>query len=116
MNEFWGGLFVAALMVGTLVQLWLAKRQVEYVRKHRNEIPDMFAETINRESHQKAADYSIAKARLDMVEIAMSTLVVLALTIGGLINWLISLWAELFDQLSLAHGVALCGSVAVLLA
>ncbi|HEY5812225.1 MAG TPA: M48 family metallopeptidase [Terrimicrobiaceae bacterium] len=116
MNEFWGGLFVAALMVGTLVQLWLAKRQVEHVRKHRDEIPDMFAETINRESHQKAADYSIAKARLDMVEIAMSTLVVLALTMGGVINWLISLWAELFDQLSLAHGVALCGSVAVLLA
>jgi STE24 endopeptidase len=40
----------------------------------------------------------------------------LALTLGGVINWLSALWEHVFEQRSLAHGVALCGSVAVLLA
>jgi multidrug efflux system outer membrane protein len=114
MNAFtW--IFVAALAAATLTRWWLAQRQVRHVRAHRDAVPPMFAATIPAEAHQKAADYSVAKAQLDMVEIFVSAFVLLILTLGGLINWLSTTWERVFEPQSLSHGVALCASVAVLL-
>lgn len=115
-NDVLTWLFLGTLAAATITQLWLAKRQIEHVGKHRAVVPDMFVEAVPLQSHQKAADYSVAKARLEMVEIVIGALALLALTLGGLINWLSALWEHLFEQRSLAHGVALCGSVAILLA
>jgi STE24 endopeptidase len=115
-NNVLSWLFLGMLTAATITQLWLAKRQIEHVCKHRGVVPDMFVEAVPLQSHQKAADYSIAKARLDMVEIVIGAFALLALTVGGVINWLSVLWAQIFEQRGLAHGVALCGSVAVLLA
>ncbi len=54
-------LFLGVLVAVTATQLWLAKRQIDYVRKHRDVVPEMFAEAVPLPSHQKAADYSVAK-------------------------------------------------------
>jgi len=109
-------LFLAALAGATVTQLWLAKRQIDHVGKHRDAVPYMFAEAIPLGSHQKAADYSVAKARLEMVETLLGTFALLALTLGGLINWIDAHWARVFEPQGLLHGVALCASVAALLA
>ena len=108
-------LFLGALMAETAAQLWLAKRQIRHVRAHRDAVPRMFAEAIPLEAHQKAADYTVTKTQLGMLEIVLGAFALLALTLGGLIDWLGGQWAHIFEPQGLAHGVALCASVAVLL-
>ena len=108
-------LFLCALLASVATQLWLAKRQIRHIRAHRNAVPDMFAEAISLGAHQKAADYTVEKTRLGMAETVFGAFTLLALTLGGLLDWLGALWARVFQPQGLAHGVAFCASVAVLL-
>jgi STE24 endopeptidase len=108
--------FVVALAVVTATRIWLAQRQIRHVRAHRNSVPQTFAEAIPLSAHQKAADYTVAKARIGMLELLIGTAALLALTLGGLIDLLHVQWGELFEPGGLWHGVALIGSVVVLLA
>jgi STE24 endopeptidase len=115
MNAFtW--VFLGMLGTVTATQLWLAKRQIEHVCNNRDTVPEMFAQAVPLPSHQKAADYSVAKAKLEMGEILVGAFSLLVLTLGGLLNWLDSTWEHVLAQGTLAHGVALCASVVVLLA
>jgi STE24 endopeptidase len=100
------------LFAVTATQLWLARRQIVHVRKHRDTVPGMFDGAVPLPSHQKAADYSVAKAHMEIAEILLGALMLLVFTVGGLINWLQQAWEPLFGS-TLAHGVALCASVAV---
>ena len=77
--------FAAALVLGLALKFWLASRQVRHVARHRAEVPAPFAERIALAAHQKAADYTITKARLGMLEMALGAAVLLGWTLlGGL--------------------------------
>ena len=71
----------------------------------------MFAEAIPLAAHQKAADYTVAKARLGIVDTVLDAAILLALTLGGALQWLADLWARAFAVESLWHGTALILSV-----
>ncbi len=78
-------LFVLALVAGLIVRLWLNSRQIQHVAQFRSRVPTAFANNIALSSHQKAADYTIAKMRFGLLELAVSTAVVLGWTLlGGL--------------------------------
>jgi STE24 endopeptidase len=76
-------LFVIAVvaMVGT--KLWLASRQIRFVAAHREQVPSQFAGTIALSAHQRAADYTIERTRLTMIEIVVSAAVLIGLTLLG---------------------------------
>jgi STE24 endopeptidase len=76
-------LFVIAVvaMVGT--KLWLASRQIRFVAGHREQVPSQFAGTIALAAHQRAADYTIERTRLTMIEIVVSAAVLIGLTLLG---------------------------------
>ena len=77
--------FAAALVLGLALKFWLATRLVRNVARHRAEVPAPFAARIPLAAHQKAADYTIAKARLGMLEMALGCVVLLGWTLlGGL--------------------------------
>ncbi len=77
--------FAAALVLGLLVKFYLASRQMRHVIRHRDQVPAAFASTITLSSHQKAADYTIAKTRFGLLEMAFSSAVLLGWTLlGGL--------------------------------
>ena len=77
--------FAAALLLGLALKFWLATRQVRHVARHRTAVPAPFAERIALAAHQKAADYTITKARLGMLEMALGAAVLLGWTLlGGL--------------------------------
>ena len=78
-------LFCAALLLGVLAKLYLSARQVKHVAQHRAQVPAAFASTVTLQAHQKAADYTLAKAKLGMLELALGTAVLLGWTLlGGL--------------------------------
>lgn len=104
-------LFLAALALATATRLWLAVRQIRYVSAHADAVPDTFVDAIPIAAHRKAADYTAAKARLGMLDIAIDAVLVLALTVGGLLQGLSDAWALVFARGSLGHGTALLLSV-----
>jgi STE24 endopeptidase len=81
-------LFVIALLAMVATKLWLASRQVRFVSAHRGAVPGRFTQTISLESHQRAADYTIARTRLTMVEIVVGAVLLIVLTLLGLLQWL----------------------------
>jgi len=85
-------LFIAAVVIATAVELWLALRQITAVASHRDRIPEPFAGQLSAEDHRKAADYTVAKARLGMVSTVIDSIVTLALTVGGGIAAIDALW------------------------
>ncbi|MDQ6881816.1 MAG: M48 family metallopeptidase [Pseudomonadota bacterium] len=77
--------FAAALVAGLVVKFWLASRQIRFVAWHRDTVPAAFAQTVPLPAHQKAADYTVAKARFGLLELAVAAAVLLGWTlVGGL--------------------------------
>jgi STE24 endopeptidase len=87
-------LFIAAVALATAVELWLTARQVAAVAAHRDRIPEPFAGQLSPEDHRKAADYTIAKARLSVIGTLLNAAVTLALTAGGGIAAVDALWRK----------------------
>jgi len=104
-------LFIAALAAASATRLWLAQRQVSHVRAHRDAVPATFAEAIPLAAHQKAADYTVAKSRLGMLDVLINAATLLILTLGGVIQWLSDAWASLLQPGAVAHGTALLLSI-----
>jgi STE24 endopeptidase len=100
-------LFLLALAAASATRLWLAVRQVSHVRAHRDAVPPTFADAIGLSAHQKAADYTVAKTRLGMIDVMVGAALLIALTLGGGIQRLSDLWARMFEQGGVAHGTAL---------
>lgn len=84
--------FLAALALYLGLKTWLANRQLRYVRAHRNDVPDAFKDAISAEQHRTAADYTTAKARLGLIDLAISVVVLLLWTLAGGLQWLDTGW------------------------
>jgi len=81
-------LFVGFLLISTGVALWLARRQIRCVQAHRDRVPALFAGRIGLPSHQRAADYTVARAQLGMIEGVVHATVLIGLTLLGGLQWL----------------------------
>jgi STE24 endopeptidase len=111
--------FIAALALTLAVRIWLAARQIAYVRAHRDATPAAFASRIDAVAHRKAADYTIAKQRFGVLESVTDAVVLLAITLGGGIAWLLSATEALpigaiARDVLLLCGIALIGGIASL--
>jgi STE24 endopeptidase len=84
----WTLAFCALLLAVLLTRLWLASRQIRHVAGHRGAVPLPFASRVSLASHQKAADYTIARLRLDLVDKSWNAALLLAWTLLGGLDWL----------------------------
>ncbi|MFM2397695.1 MAG: hypothetical protein RLZZ144_945 [Pseudomonadota bacterium] len=105
--------FVSALISNALIKLWLAIRQLNHVEEHREQVPAEFREKIDLASHQKAADYTCAKVNFSMLTIIFDSIVLFALTRGGVIQHLCDWSAQTFTN-PLLQGVSLIVAVLVI--
>jgi STE24 endopeptidase len=108
--------FAIALVAGVLLKLWLATRQMRHVAQHRAAVPPAFADRITLAAHQKAADYTIAKSRFGLLELAFGTAVLLGWTLLGGLDWLNQtllalMGASLWQQLALLGSFVLIGGI-----
>ena len=85
-------IFLIGLTLSVVLQWWLGQRQSRYVRDHRHSVPDAFRDHISLESHQKAADYTLAKLQFGKIELLVATVLLLIWTLGGGLNWLDQFW------------------------
>ena len=107
---------VAVLLANLLTKLWLSGRQVRHVAQHRAHVPEAFAHTISLEAHQKAADYTLAKSRVSLIDLALDAVTLIGWTLlGGLdllnqvtLNWL---GEGMGQQITLVVSFTLIGSL-----
>ncbi len=105
-------LFALALCAGLMIKFWLASRQIRHVARHRAQVPAPFAERIPLPAHHKAADYTLAKARLGLLDMALGAAVLVGWTLLGgldLLNQALLAWlgGGMVQQLALLAAFAL---------
>lgn len=94
-------LFIGLLVIATLLQLWLTRRQIRHVRCHRAAVPSAFSSQISLEAHQKAADYTVARQKFGVVH-ALSS-------IALLFGWTLFGGLETLNLLLQPYGITLGG-------
>jgi len=99
------GLFVLLLLTSTAVRSWLNQRQVAAVLRHRDRVPEAFAAQIDLAAHQKAADYTVARAALNRWDVLLDAGIALMLTLGGGID-IIDRWWQVAGLSPAWHGTA----------
>ena len=115
MNEF-SWIFLAAVILMTIVEVWLSLRQGRYVAAHRDSVPDAFSEQISLAAHQKAADYTVAKGKFKRMETIYGSVILLLWTLGGGLALLSGAWApfgsgEMFSGVLFFLAFLLIGTV-----
>lgn len=76
-------LFAVLVVAMVATKLWLASRQIRFVAAHRDTVPRQFAETIPLAAHRRAADYTVVRTRLSMLEVIVGAAVLIGLTLLG---------------------------------
>ena len=112
----WTAVFCVLLLSGLLTRLWLAHRQIRHIALHRDQVPSAFAGTVDLAAHRKAADYTIAKGRLGVLEMGLGAAVLIGWTLLGgldLLNQWLRDWLGngLWQQLALLAGFMLVGGL-----
>ncbi len=88
-------IFLLALILSLVIQFWLDRRQLSHVLRHRDAVPDAFKQRIPLAAHQKAADYTVARTRVGIIELVAGSILLLLWTLGGGLQLVDSFWREL---------------------
>lgn len=105
--------FAVLLAASVLLKLWLATRQMRHVAAHRTAVPAAFAAQISLADHQKAADYTVAQGQFGLLDLAWSTVLLLAWTLLGGLSQLNG-WIGTLVAPGLGQEVALVAAFAVI--
>jgi len=81
-------LFVSFLVISLVVSFWLASRHIRHILANRNTVPAEFSEKIPLATHQKAADYTIAKTKFDLTTLLVSNVALIGFTLFGGLQWM----------------------------
>ncbi len=106
--------FVLALLASVATRLWLASRQARHVARHRDTVPAQFAERIPLSAHQRAADYTVARVRLGLLETVLGAAVLVGFTLLGGIGAIADLLREALPESPFWRQVLLVGAVAAI--
>lgn len=104
MNSF-SQLFLATLLLGLALQIWLGLRHIHHVRRHRGRVPRPFQGKVKISAHRKAADYTVARTRFGLIDGTIGALLLVAWTLGGGLELLDS-WLRGFGYGPLLTGTA----------
>jgi STE24 endopeptidase len=106
--------FVCLLIATTVIRIWLGRRHVSHVQKHRNQVPLAFNGNIALDAHQKAADYTAAKTKLVMLEVTAQAVLLALLTLGGGLQLIDDVWRNLLPAQEIIRGaLVICSALLI---
>jgi len=97
-------IFLAALLLSTAIDFYLDQRHMRSIVTHRAAVPERFADAISLESHQKAADYTMAKMKLGTWSGLYALGLLLVWTLGGGLD-ILDQWLRAWQWSALTTGV-----------
>ena len=101
--------FLAFFALSLAARLWLKFRHIRFVAAHRDQPPADFAERITLAAHQKAADYTVDRSQVAVLNTLIEAALLLTLTLGGGLSSLHEFWAPRVD--GLGYGLAMIFSL-----
>ncbi|KQT43400.1 MULTISPECIES: M48 family metallopeptidase [unclassified Methylophilus] len=114
MTELFTQIFVAVIAISLIIRVWLGFRHIRHIQQHRQQVPAAFSESISLEAHQRAADYTSAKVKLRLSETVMESVVLLALTLGGVLQMLDQLWLQWLPEHEVIRGaLVICSAMLI---
>jgi STE24 endopeptidase len=75
--------FLTALFIKSILESYLDKRNLDNINKNRNCVPEKFKDQISLADHQKAADYSAEKIKVNQIFHFFDLIIFISWTIGG---------------------------------
>lgn len=100
-------LFIFLLITTTILQVWLSKRHIAHIHKNKNKVPTAFSKTISILDHKKAADYTISKSYIGIIDLFIQAIFLYLITIGGGINMLTDIFGNLTDNKLLTGSIVI---------
>ena len=104
--------FLVLLGLSAGFAVWLSLRHIAHIRAHRALVPAEFNDVVTLEAHQKAADYTIARQQIGLIETGVDAALLLGLTLGGGLFVIHQFAVGLFSD-RYAQGLAFVTAVAV---
>ncbi|MEQ1813953.1 MAG: M48 family metallopeptidase [Candidatus Nitrotoga sp.] len=111
--SYFTALFASALLLTTLIKIWLARRHLNHIQSHRSTVPPDFSAQVDLTAHQKAADYTRTKTKLGILNVIFDATLLLLLTLGGGIQRLAE-WSILTFNEPLLQGAAIILAVLII--
>ena len=91
-------IFIFLLITTTVFQVWLTKRHIVHIARNKEKVPSPFSKTISISDHKKAAEYTISKSYIGMIDLVIQALFLYLITIGGGINLFTNIFSNLIDN------------------
>jgi len=91
-------LFIFLLITTTIFQVWLTKRHIVHIQKNKNKVPSAFSKTISISDHKKAANYTISKSYIGIIDLFIQAIFLYLITLGGGINIITNIFANLINN------------------
>jgi len=91
-------LFIFLLITTTIFQVWLTKRHIAHIHKNKTKVPAAFSKTISISNHKKAADYTISKSNIGIIDLFIQAIFLYLITLGGGINILTDTFSNLINN------------------
>jgi STE24 endopeptidase len=91
-------LFIFLLITTTIFQVWLTKRHIVHIQKNKNKVPSAFSKTISISDHKKAANYTISKSYIGIIDLFIQAIFLYLITLGGGINIITNIFSNLINN------------------
>ncbi len=78
---------LALILARAVAELWLSRLNQNHVRAYANEVPSAFRGSIDKATHRRAVDYTLAKSRFGDVANVFDTLLLIAVLFSGVLPW-----------------------------
>ena len=91
-------LFIFLLITTTIFQVWLTKRHIVHIQKNKNKVPSAFSKTISISDHKKAADYTVSKSYIGIIDLFIQAIFLYLITLGGGINIITNIFSNLINN------------------
>ncbi|MGV3772947.1 MAG: M48 family metallopeptidase [Verrucomicrobiales bacterium] len=104
----------ALLLAKWAVQLWLEIVNARHVKSHAGQVPAAFAGHIGAATYSKAVRYTLAKSKLEKVELTFNTALLAALLFSGFLPWLYGKFEALLGSSASAQASYMIGVIVLM--
>ncbi len=108
---FW--LFVILYFLHLAIETGLDVLNLNYLKKHRDKIPELFQNVFSFEEYQKSIEYTQTKLRFHWIQQAFSVVVIWLMILGQFFGWMDRFVANYLPEGTLIHQIAYPLAIAV---
>src|ERR1035438_5237662 len=89
-----GALVTLLILAKWAAQLWLERLNSRHVLAHADAVPEAFRGVVDEATYAKSVQYTLAKGRLDQIQVTYNSAVLLVVLFSGVLPWGFHVFAQ----------------------